>query len=282
MIRNLWRAGREWNNDNASFLGAALAYYSLFSVAPLLMLAIAIAGLVFGSAAAEGRVYEFLEEYVGAESAKAIQKLVLSSTKLSFGSWSSIIASCILIYAAVSLFRQLKTALDIVWKLPPIVRHGVVGWLHDLLLAVILVAFTGLFVVFLTTASVVNAYLADLPAIHQFGPVAWRSLEFGAVFLLQTLILGFTYRFLSEGRIRYRHIWGGAIVAALLLTLGKSAFSLYLSYSHFNTIYGAAGSIVVFLVWIYYSAQIVFFGAEVIKVRISAIGIDARRGRDKI
>jgi membrane protein len=107
-----------------------------------------------------------------------------------------------------------------------------------------------------------------LPTIERFGPWAWRSLDFAAVTLLQVFVLVLTYRMLSEGRIRYRHIWGGAIVAALLLSFGKLAFTVYLSYSLLDTFYGAAGSIVVFMLWIYYSAQIVFFGAGIIKVRM--------------
>src|SRR4051794_25304297 len=125
MLRTLWRAGREWNNDNAAFLGAALAYYSLFSIAPLILLGVAIAGLALGPAAAEGRVFEFLREYVGDESANAVQQIVRSSGRPSAASVSSLIASAILIYAALSLFRQLKTALNIVWKLPPTPRNGV-------------------------------------------------------------------------------------------------------------------------------------------------------------
>src|SRR5438046_495978 len=100
MFRILFKAGREWNNDNASFLGAALAYYSLFSIAPLILLAIAIAGLAFGTAAAENQVFDFLKDYVGADSAHAVQGLVLSSRKPSFGSWASLVATAILFYAA--------------------------------------------------------------------------------------------------------------------------------------------------------------------------------------
>lgn len=266
MTRTLWNAGREWNNDNAAFLGAALAYYSLFSIAPLLLLAVAIAGLAFGAAAAEGRVFDFLRDYVGDESAQFVQHLVVSSSKPSMATWSSLIATGILVWAALSLFRQMKTGLNIVWKLPPIQRLGILGWVHDLLSAVILVLCTGLFIVFLTTASMVNAYLADLPFTDWIKPWAWRGLDFAIVTALQVLILGFTFRLLSEGRVAYRHAWGGAAVAAVLLTIGKSAFSLYLRFSHPGSIYGAAGSVVVFLVWIYYSAQIVFYGAEVVKV----------------
>lgn len=267
MFRTLWRAAREWNNDNASFLGAALAYYSLFSIAPLLLLVFAITGLVLGEAAVEDRVFGYLKDFVGADSAKAVQQLVLSASKPTWGSWQSILASCILIYAALSLFRQLKTALNIVWKLPTIHHYGIVGFFHDLLLAVILVLCTGLFVLFMTLASMVTAFLAEFPMLH-VGPKTWKWIDFSAVTVFQAFILGFTYRLLSEGRIRYRHVCGGAITAAILLTAGKWAFSYYLQYSRFDTVYGAAGSIIIFLVWVYYSAQIVFYGAEVVKVRM--------------
>src|SRR3954452_5515441 len=106
MLRTLWRAGREWNNDNAAFLGAALAYYSLFSIAPLILLGVAIAGIALGPAAAEGRVFDFLRDYVGEKSAEAVQAIVRSSAKPSFGSASSLIARAVLICAALSLFRQ--------------------------------------------------------------------------------------------------------------------------------------------------------------------------------
>jgi membrane protein len=222
-------------------------------------------------------VFDFLKEYVGDESASAVQHLVLSSSHLAFNSWSSLVTSAIFVYAALSLFRQLKTGLNIVWKLPPMPRHGVVGFVYDLLLATILVLFTGLFVVFLTSASMANAFLSDLPAIRGVGRAAWRWIDFGVVLVLQALILTLTYRFLSEGRIKYRHIFGGAWAAAVLLTLGKSAFTIYLHLSRLDTVYGAAGSMVVFLVWVYYSAQIVFFGAEVIKATMMGSTSQAQR-----
>lgn len=268
MFTTLWRACREWNTDNASFLGAALAYYSLFSIAPLLLLAIAISGLVLGDAAVENQVFEYLQGFVGTDSARAIQQLVLSASRPSCGSWQSILASGILIYAALGLFRQLKTALNIVWKLPTIHHYGIIGFIHDLLLAVIMVMCTGLFVVFMTLNSMVTAFLADLPTAIRLSPATWHTIDYGAVTLFQVIILAFTYRILSEGRIAYRHIWSGAIVAALLLTAGKWAFSFYLNFSRLDSLYGAAGSIIVFLVWVYYSAQIIFFGAEIIKVKM--------------
>jgi membrane protein len=266
VIRLLVRAGRAWSADRASFLGAALAYYSLFSLAPLLLLAIAVAGLAYGEDAAEGRVVGYLEGFVGPDSAHAVQELIRAARVPPGGLWKPLVGVAVLVYAALNLFRQTRTALNLVWKLPDPAGSSLNRWLRDLVMGVVLVLGVGIFLILLTTSSVVTAWLANDPAWRdQLHPSAWPATEFAAVLVLQTLVLIFTFRFLSDGRISYRYLVFGSFVAAVLFSLGKLLFGLYLRFSNVATVYGAASSVVIFLVWIYFSAQIVIYGAEVVK-----------------
>jgi membrane protein len=267
VFRLLARAGHEWTADRASFLGAALAYYALFSMAPVLLIAIVIAGLAFGEEAAEGNVVGYLTDYVGPDSAQAVQALIRAARVIPGGQWRSLVGVAVLLYAAINLFQQARTALNLVWKLPDPPTGGLTRWLRDLVSGFILVLIVGMFVMLLAASSLATAWLMEDPAWHAvLNATSWPASEFGIALALQTLALIFAFRFLSDGRVPYRHLILGSFVAALLLSAGKLLFGLYLRFSNVATVYGAASSIVVFLVWIYFSAQIVIYGAEIVKV----------------
>jgi membrane protein len=266
----LRQAGQQWVADKASYLGAAIAYYTLFSAAPLLIVAIAVAGLVYGEAAAQQQLVDQLAEYIGENSAKAVQDMVKSAHQPGSG-WAAGFGSALLLFAALGLFQQLKTALHLIWKLPAVNAGGFVrGTVREYLqsFAVLLVA-----VIFATLLlSVATVATIAIEAWGQFfpgGPAVWRAINLAASLLLLTLLVVFVFRLLSDGRIAYRHLWGGGFVTAILFVLGKWLFGFYLAHTSLSSAYGAASSLVVFLVWVYYSAQMIFFGAEVVQVRRS-------------
>ncbi len=270
MIRTLYQAAVRWQADRASFLGAAIAYYALFSTVPLLIVSIAVAGQFYGKEAAEGKLVATLSEHIGPESAQNLQDLVRSAA---IGSgWAALFGSLLLLFTAMGLFLQLRIALQIIWKLTPRKEDIVTGTVRGYLLAftsmLIVVVFASLIVGGSTTLTLV----LEVWGQRYFGsnPLFLRLANLAASLLVLTLTVLFLFRLLSERRIPYRHLVTGAFVTAALFVLGKYLFGLYLASTTLRSAYGAASSLVVFLVWVYYSAQLIFFGAEVVQIRREA------------
>lgn len=264
MLRTLYQAGLRWQADNASYLGAAIAYYALFSVAPLLVIAIAVAGMVYGREAAEGKLVATLSDHVGPETARTLQGLV-HQAEVGSGV-AAVVGGAVLLFMAMSLFQQLKTALAILWKLPPRQEALVAGTVRSYLLAFA----TLLVAVLFATGVVVSSTAATLFLEVGGHPLLYRAGNLALSLVVLTLGFVFLFRLLSDGRVEYRHLWAGAFVTAVLFVLGKWLFGVYLRNTSLLSAYGAASSLVVFLVWVYYSAQLVFYGAEVVQVRREA------------
>jgi membrane protein len=267
ILRTLRQAAIQWQEDRASYLGAAIAYYALFSVGPLLVISIAVAGFAYGKEAAEGRLVETLQAYVGPDSAALLQDQIHKAATPT-GGWAALIGGIVLLFTALGLFQQMRVALQIIWKLKPRTAEGLVeGTVRDYLLA-----FTSLLVAVVFGVVTVGGCTTLTLVIGVWGPTFladayWALLfNFGATLVLLTLVFVFLFRLLSDGRIRFRYLWGGAFVTAVLFAIGKILFAIYLANTTVLTAYGAASSLVVFLVWVYYSAQLVFFGAEVVQV----------------
>lgn len=277
VVTTLYRAGLAWNQDNASYLGAALAYYALFSIAPLLFIGIAIVGLVFGQDAVEERMVGEIRDYVGQDTAKAIHELISKTWTPDGSFWASIVGPVVLVIAAANFFRQVRVALDMAWNLPPEASSNVfLSTLVSYLLAILMVLVTGVFWLSVmvgdaTLSWFIQAVGDDLPG----GPLQWHLGQFAMLQVLLTLLFGLTFRFLSHGRIKYRHLWFGAGVGAFLFLLGRLIFGLYIRYmgTQLATAFGAASSLVIFLVWVYYSAQIFLYAAEVVKITREDAGI---------
>jgi membrane protein len=272
IVTTLYRAGLEWNNDNASFLGAALAYYALFSIAPLLIIGMAMVGIFFTPQAVEQHMVSQIQEAIGGESARAVQELIRFSWDPTTSLWATIVGPPVLLIAAANLFRQLRVALDMLWGLPPLAWKNVFhSAVITYLLAVLMVLITACFWLALMAGDSMLSYF-----IHEFreflpgGVVRWKLGQYGLLLVVQTLYFALTFRVLSHGRILYAHLWFGCLVGALLFLLGRVAFGFYISYmgKGLATAFGAASSLVIFLIWVYYSAQIIFYAAEVVKVKI--------------
>ncbi len=261
--RILGRAARRWYDDDASQLGAGLAYYSLFSVAPLLVIAAAIAGLAFGEGSVRRELEAQLVQQLGAEPAKALLGLVDIAAKPREGFWAALVGSAALVIGAVSFFASLRSVLGRIWRseAKP-TPSGFVRVVGTYTIATVMVVGGGLL---LMAALVVSAALAGLEGLGRELPgsaLLWRTVEFVVSLALTAGIFALVFRLTSH--FAGRHVWRGAIVTAILYALGKAVFGLYVEWSGVKSGYGAAGALVVFLVWVYYTAQIILFGAETI------------------
>jgi membrane protein len=267
-LKKIWQLAKQavaaWSDDYAPSMGAALAYYTLFSIAPLLLIAIAIAGLVFGEDAARGRIFGQLSGLMGADGAAAVEALLKSVNRPGHGILATLAGIVALLIGAMTVFGELQNALDRIWRAPP--RPGGSNLLT--LLRARLLSFGMVFGIgFLVLASLLLS--AALAALDQ-----WWAARFGAWSVLAhglDLVVGFgvvtlgfalIYKIVPRVRIEWRDVWVGAAVTALLFTLGRFAIGFYLGRATFASAFGAAASLVVLLVWMYYSAQIFLLGAE--------------------
>lgn len=258
---------REFSEDKVPRLGASLAYYTMFSIAPLLLIAISIAGFVLGKDAAQGQLSAELRGVFGPVASKAIEEMVANAAKPKSGMLATVVGILTLLLGAAGVFGQLKDALNTIWDVEPKKGGGIMGFVKNrfLSLAMVLgVGFLLLVTLILDTAvSVVGTFLGDrLPG----GEFLWHALQLAFSFAVATVLFAAIFRFLPDLKIEWRDVWLGAAITAILFAIGKLGLGLYLGKSSVSSTYGAAGSLVVLLVWIYYSAQIVLAGAEFTQV----------------
>jgi membrane protein len=253
-----------WRADYAPSMGAALAYYTVFSVAPLLLIVISVVGLVFGRDEARGEIFEQLSGLMGAEGARAIQIMLEALNKPRQGIVATVIGVALLIVGATTVFGELQDAFDRIWRAPA--RRDINGLLD--LVRVRLLSFSMIMGIgfLLIVSLVVNAALAALGEwwAPVFGGWATLAQNVNSVFGFVIVTVGFAmiFKFMPRVRVQWRDVWIGALVTAVLFTIGKFLIGLYIGKTGIASGYGAAGSIVVLLVWVYYSAQIFLLGVE--------------------
>ncbi|HVQ28803.1 MAG TPA: YihY/virulence factor BrkB family protein [Vicinamibacteria bacterium] len=261
----LAEAARGWDKDNAPRLGAALAYYTLFSVAPLLVVAIAVAAVVFGQEAAQGRIVAQLSGLLGEAGARALEQTIESSRQSTAGTVASVGALVTLFLGATGVFGELKGALNVVWDVhDESQRPGfVVGILRNRLWSFAMVLGVGflLLVSLLISAGLAAAQGALAPYLDNPGPL-WPFVNALVSLALITVLFAMLFKFLPDTKVAWSDVWVGAAVTSVLFGAGKSLIGLYLGRSSVSSAYGAAGSLVVLILWVYYAAQIFFFGAE--------------------
>jgi membrane protein len=258
------KAFEAWNEDYASSMGAALAYYTTFSLAPLLIVVIAVAGLVFGQDAARGEIVDQLQGLLGRQSANAVQELLRSASQPGKSVLASIIGVATLFIGATSVFAELQSSLDRIWRAPALKKQtGIWALLRQRLLTFGMVVAIG----FLLLVSL--ALSAALSAVDRWGyslfpqwHTVLRVSNVGAGFGLTSLLFAMAYRILPRVRIAWRDVVTGAVVTAGLFEGGKYLIGLYLGRASVTSGFGAAGSFVIILAWVYYSAQIFLLGAE--------------------
>jgi membrane protein len=262
-------------------MGAALAYYTMFSIAPLLLIVIAVAGYVFGAEAARGEILVQLDGLMGTEGAKAVEVLLGSVRRPETSLLATVVGSAVLLIGATTVFAELQNALDRIWRVPA--RKRAAGWFE--LLRTRLLSFGMILgVAFLLMVSLlVSAALAALERWWHPLLTGWemfmRTSYFIFSFALITVLFALIYKFMPRASIRWRDVWVGAAATSLLFSIGKMLIGVYIGKSSIATAFGAAGSLAVLLVWVYYSAQIFLLGAEFTWVYAHLYG--SRRGQPR-
>jgi membrane protein len=257
-----------WVDDRAPSMGAALSYYTVFSIAPLLLIVIAVAGLVFGTDAAQGAIVGQLQGLLGERAAQTIQDVLRSVSEPHEGVLATLIGVAVLLLGATTVFAELQDDLDRVWKAPARAKPtGVWGWVRSRILSFgIILAFGFLLLVSL----VASASIAALgkwwgPAFGDWEALA-HAVNFVVSFALITVMFALIYRFMPHVKVQWRDVWIGSVVTALLFSIGKLLIGLYIGKSSVASGFGAAGSLAILLVWVYYSAQVFLLGAEFTRV----------------
>jgi len=259
----------EWSKDNAPRLAAALAYYTVFSLPPLLLIVIAIAGLAFGAQAVQGQIVNQIQGLVGQTGAEAIQTMIAGAAIQ--GPGTGIIATILglgaLLFGATGVFGQLQGSLNTVWEVTPRPNRGIWGFIQDRFLSFSMVLGVGfLLLVSLVISAALSAIGEGLKNLFPQFMALVQVFNFLFSFGLITLLFAMMYKFLPDAKIAWKDVWIGAAITALLFTVGRFLLGLYLGNSNVISTYGAAGSLVLILLWIYYSAQILLLGAEFTQV----------------
>lgn len=251
-------AGKAWIDDRAMTLGSSLAYYTLFSLAPLLLFSIALAGFVFGDEHARTGIVRELRETLGPEVADSIEAILLNASA-SGATSATLFGLGILLFGASGVFVELRAALNLIWKVPTETTSGIIAFIRDRFLSLTAVFAMGfLLLVSLVLSSVLTIVGNYAPALS-----VWQTVNTFASLGLITLVFACIYRLLPDAVVLWSDVWGGAFTAALLFTLGKRLFALYLSQAGVKSMYGSAASVVVILLWVYYSSLILLYGAEI-------------------
>jgi membrane protein len=274
------RSAIKWNDDDCLTLGAALAYYTVFSLAPVLVIAIAVAGALFGEEAAQGEIVGQIRNLVGNDGATAIQALIRSAGQQGVGSGATVIGLAVLLFGSTSAFSQLQSALNRVWDVSATTNSGIGELVKARILSFAAVLGTG----FLLSVSLVLS--AAVAALGRYGsgwlPGTAGVLETADVvgsLVVYTLLFAMIFKLLPDVPIEWRDVWVGALVTAVLFFGGKFAIGLYLGTSELGAAYGAAGWVILVLAWVYYSAQIVLFGAEFTRAYAMRVSVAARQRR---
>jgi membrane protein len=257
-------AALAWYDDSTFELGAALAYYAVFSIAPMLVITVAVASMVLGPDAAQGRLEEQLQQAVSPLVARAVAETIGYVHLTHSGLLATLVSGAVLFFGAAGAFTQLQSALNTIWDVK--LKPGLGIWfalrtrLMTFLLVVLIGAVLLASLVASTALAAVTAYLpaADLPG----GFSLIEILNWAVSLALLTLMFALVYKLLPDVHIAWRVVWVGAVATAVLFTLGNYFIGLYLGRTSAASAYGAAGSLVIVLLWVYYSSQVLLFGAE--------------------
>ena len=289
-LRSIWSLLKEtvdeWQRDKVDRMAAALAYYTLFSIAPLLVIAVAVAGAFFGQEAARGEIVTQIQGLLGKAGAEVVQTALANTQNPQAGSGivPSIISTLVLIFGASGVFVQLQDSLNAVWNVEPSPQAGVKAVVRKRIFSFAMVVTIGFI---LMVSLVVSAVLAALSAYtnHLFPAleVFWKLFNLGVSFSAFTLLFAAIYKYLPDIHIAWKDVLVGASFTSLLFSVGKELLGLYLGNGAFGSTYGAAGSLVTVLAWIYYSVQIMLFGAEFTQVYTRRYGShrSTRSGSDR-
>jgi len=260
----------EWNSHMPSRLAAALAYYGMFSFAPMLFIVLTVAGLFIDDLAMADEIFDRLNQLLGPETTRFIQDMVIgASQRTTSGSLiTSLISLGALLYAATGLFAHLKYSLNIIWDVPPSAQAGIMNYILTRLLAFVLVVGVGLVLILATVVSIMASILTSFISFDS-------DILYGNIFSFVAIVafsLGVLYKILPDTRISYRDVWLGALITAVLFGVGRWGLGFYLSHSNISSAFQAAGALAIVLIAIYYSAQLFLLGAIFTKVYANQYG----------
>ena len=252
-----------WTEDKASALAAALAYYALFSLAPLVLIAVAVAGLVFGHQAAEGQLYTQLAGLIGDAGGKAVQSIVANMHQQGGGVVATIVGIATLLFGASGVFVQLQDSMNIIWKAKPPTTNGIVEFLRVRLVSFSMVLGIGFLLLVSLVLSAFLAAVSDyLGMFIPGGAAVGQALNATVSLVVVTALFAMIYKLLPDTPVAWKDVWVGALLTSFLFTVGKFAIGFYLGKASVASSYGAAGSVVILLLWVYYSSLILYLGAE--------------------
>lgn len=256
----------DWLDDDASRLSAALAFYTALSLAPLLVIVIAISGIAFGEEAARGQIVHQIDGLIGTEGAKTVQEILQSAKDTSSGVIATIISVAVLLFGASGVFGELQGALNVIFEVKPKPGRGVLGVLKDRFFSFTMVLGVGFLLLVSLVLSAGITALGGYFAASETMPFVWQAINLIVSFAVGSVLFALIFKIVPDIEIRWRDVFPGAIATAALFTIGRYLIGLYLGRGAVGSSYGAAGSLVAVLVWVYYSAQILFFGAELTQV----------------
>lgn len=262
----LKKTAEEWVDDNAPTYAASLAYYTVFSIAPTLVIAVAIAGAIFDTEAARAAIQNEIRGPLGEQGARALTDMVDNAARWHSGGWATAIGLTVLIFGATGVFAELQTALNAIWNVKPQIT-GVKAFFRTRFLSFAMVLGIGFL---LLVSLVLSAVLAAVE--HWAGTYTgnWalvgRAINFMLSIGVVTLVIAMIYKVLPDTKVEWRDVWLGAVATAVMFNLGKYAIAVYLGQTALASSYGAAGSLAALLVWVYYSSMILLFGAEFTQV----------------
>jgi membrane protein len=251
----------EFSQQRVGTMAGALAYFTFFSIAPMVIVVIAVAGLVFGHEAASGALSQHMQGLVGADSAEAIESLVQSASGKRSGTLATIIGAITIIFGATGVFSELQESLNKVWKAPPLKINKVVGFFRTRFLSFSVVLGVGFLLLVSLLISVAISSVCSW--MGRCDELVGRVTEWTAGFAITTLLFALIFKLLPDVKVSWRHVWQGALVTAVLFTIGKSILGYVMGNTGVLSTYGAAASLAALLLWVYYSSMILLFGAEI-------------------
>jgi membrane protein len=270
-IKGLWvvlkNSFKGFGNDRITKMSSSLSYYTIFSLAPLLIIIISLSGIFLGQDAAEGRIYDQLTNFVGANTASQLQTMIQNASLSGKSKFAAIIGIVTLVIGATTVFAQIQDTINFIWGIKPKPKKGWLNFLKNRFLSFsVIIGLAFLLLVSLTLSALVDAFSDSLKAqFPQITVVVLYIINTIITLLLTTLIFGTIFKVLPDARIRWKDVLAGAITTAILFMLAKFGISYYISKSNVGSTYGAAGSLVILLLWVYFSAMILYFGAEFTK-----------------
>jgi membrane protein len=252
-----------WNTHEAPRLGAALAFYTILSLSPLVIIVVALAGLIFSRSTAQAHILSQVQGMIGSEGAKAVAAMLANAQRPAAGVLGSVVGILSLLFGASGVFTELRSALNLIWEVKAEQTSGVLALLRERFFSFGMVLSIGfLLLVSLVVSTVLAAVGKFFGGLLPIPSAVLAVVNFLVSYIGVAVLFGLIFRFVPEAKVRWRNVWPGALMTAMFFTVGKTLIGLYLGKTGVGSPYGAAGSVIVVIVWVYYSAQIFFFGAE--------------------